>query len=178
MAAHGRRPRLHTIDGSGYDSRVTHRHLKRLDRVFSERPLYLITTCTADRRPLLARPDAAEILIDEFRQAGQRRRWSIGRYVIMPDHLHFFCAEGGDGEPSTLSRFVGLFKQWTSKRVAGSCGLPQPVWQREFFDHVLRSSESYESKWAYVRDNPVRAGLVARWEEWPYAGEIDALEHV
>ena len=94
----------------------------------------------------------------------------------MPDHLHFFCAEGGEGAPCTLSQFVGLFKQWTSKRIARSSGSRPPVWQREFFDHVLRSSESYASKWAYVRDNPVRAGLAARWENWPYAGEIDTLE--
>ena len=163
----------------GYIPRVTvqpHRHLKRLDRVFSDRPLYFITTCAAERRPFLAAPGIAEILIDEFRQAGMRRRWQVGRYVIMPDHLHFFCAEGGEGPPSNLSAFVGLFKQWTSKRIARSFGLRPPIWQREFFDHVLRSGESYASKWAYVRDNPVRAGLAGRWEDWPYAGEIDVLE--
>ena len=167
------------VGDRGYIPRMTirpHRHLKRLDYVFAERPLYFITTCTSARRPILATPEIAEILIDEFHQARIRRQWLVGRYVIMPDHLHFFCAEGGEGPPSTLSEFVGLFKQWTSKRIARSFGPRPPIWQREFFDHVLRSSESYASKWAYVRDNPVRAGLAARWEDWPYAGEIDVLE--
>jgi putative transposase len=47
-----------------------------------------------------------------------------------------------------------------------------PFWQEGFFDHVLRSDESYSQKWNYVRENPVRAGLVKSVEEWPYQGEI------
>jgi REP element-mobilizing transposase RayT len=155
----------------------TQLHLKRLDRVFSDRPLYFVTACTAHRRLLLTRPEVADILLDELRQAKTRRGWMVGRYVFMPDHLHFFCAKGGDGPPSTLSQFVGQFKQWTSKRIAADFQAPQPIWQREFFDHLLRSNESYESKWSYVRDNPVRAKLVAQWEDWPYAGEIEPLDY-
>ena len=54
-----------------------------------------------------------------------------------------------------------------SRRVSG------PYWQERFFDHVLRSEESYGQKWIYVRDNPVRAGLVANWADWPCQGEIN-----
>src|ERR1700719_2153698 len=49
------------------------------------------------------------------------------------------------------------------------------IWQREFFDHLLRSEESYDQKWNYVRDNPVRANLAQSAAEWPFAGEIEAL---
>ncbi len=49
------------------------------------------------------------------------------------------------------------------------------AWQEGFFDHVLRGGESYGEKWEYVRMNPVRAGLTVRPEDWPYAGEIEAL---
>lgn len=49
------------------------------------------------------------------------------------------------------------------------------AWQDGFFDHLLRSGESYSEKWNYVRMNPVRAGLVERPEDWPFAGEIEAL---
>ena len=44
-------------------------------------------------------------------------------------------------------------------------GTPKPHWQEGFFDHVLRSEESYAEKWEYVRLNPVRAGLCQRPEE-------------
>ena len=50
-------------------------------------------------------------------------------------------------------------------------------WQKGFFDHVIRSEESYNEKWLYVRDNPVRAGLVRSAEDWPYAGEVSALPY-
>jgi hypothetical protein len=50
--------------------------------------------------------------------------------------------------------------------------LSGPHWQKGFFDHVIRSDESYEQKWIYVRENPVRAGLVRSAQDWPFAGEI------
>jgi len=49
-------------------------------------------------------------------------------------------------------------------------------WQPGFNDHVLRNDESYAQKWEYVFQNPVRGGLVARAEDWPYAGEIIRID--
>jgi hypothetical protein len=54
---------------------------------------------------------------------------------------------------------------------------PGPRWQKGFFDHGIRAEESYEQKWVYVRDNPVRAGLVRSAEDWPCAGEIARLSY-
>jgi len=54
-------------------------------------------------------------------------------------------------------------------------GLGSFGWQAEFFDHLLRSAESYESKWEYVRQNPVREQLVERPEDWPFQGELSDL---
>ena len=51
------------------------------------------------------------------------------------------------------------------------------MWERGFFDHVIRNAESYAQKWDYVRQNPVRAGLVERAEDWPYQGEIVQIYH-
>ena len=51
-----------------------------------------------------------------------------------------------------------------------------PHWQAGFFDHLIRHSESYAEKWEYVRQNPVRAGLVANPDQWPWQGEIISLE--
>ena len=49
------------------------------------------------------------------------------------------------------------------------------VWQRDCWDRQLRREESYAEKWAYVHQNPVRAGLVAESEQWPYQGELNTL---
>jgi len=48
----------------------------------------------------------------------------------------------------------------------------RPLWQPGFFDHILRNDESYTQKWEYVRENPVRAGLVSLADDWPYQGEF------
>ena len=64
------------------------------------------------------------------------------------------------------------WKEWTSKRIKNELQLTGSVWQEEFFDHVLRSHESYSEKWNYVEQNPVREGLVENAGDWPYAGFI------
>ncbi len=63
------------------------------------------------------------------------------------------------------------WKQWTSKRISQR-SQSGPIWQKEFFDHILRSNESLSEKWEYIRDNPVRAELVKNVEDWPYQGHI------
>jgi REP element-mobilizing transposase RayT len=73
----------------------------------------------------------------------------------MPDHLHFFVAL--DEDVVTLSAFTKSLKNALSKAMRTS-GIPAPHWQKGFFEHVLRSSESYAEKWQYVRDKPVRGG--------------------
>jgi hypothetical protein len=67
------------------------------------------------------------------------------------------------------------FKQALAKAARLSRANTQ-VWEEGFFDHVLRSNESYSQKWHYVRENPVRAGLVRSVEDWPYQGEIVYIE--
>ena len=93
---------------------------------------------------------------------------AVGRYVIMPEHVHFFVRGGPEFR---LSRWVGLLKQALAKAAKLSAAKKQ-VWQEGFFDHLLRSDESYAQKWEYVRENPVRAGLVKFAQDWPYQGEI------
>jgi len=91
----------------------------------------------------------------------------------MPDHLHAFVAV--DDERLRLSAWMKSLKNALSKVLREKEILP-PQWQKGFFDHVLRSSESYSEKWDYVRNNPVRAGLVEQWTDWPFMGEIFDLE--
>lgn len=94
--------------------------------------------------------------------------WSIGRYVLMPDHLHLFCAPAIH-PPESLTHWVAYWK----RLVAQATG--QRLWQKNFWDTQLRGHESYALKWEYVRNNPVRAGLVTRTEDWPYQGELNLL---
>lgn len=147
-------------------------HLKRLDWVWGKQPIYFVTSCVAARRRLLATPTAHAILREEWSGLKERHGWAVGRYVIMPDHVHFFVTQVPTPE-KTLSQTIGLWKEWTAKRILKATDEPASLWQPEFFDHLLRSEESLAEKWNYVRENPVRAGLTVKPNDWPYAGSID-----
>jgi REP element-mobilizing transposase RayT len=169
-------PQIAEVSALGY-KHLVHKHLRRLECIWVDAPIYCITTCTRNRRRVLAQDDFARILIAEWHAAHRLHGWAVGRYVIMPDHVHFFCRPERDAK--SLPDFVGFWKSYTSHKI-NALGRP-PVSARgynacgEFFDHLLRSNESYSQKWNYVRDNPVRAGLVSSADDWPYAGEIETL---
>ncbi len=152
---------------------MPHSHLRRLERIWISNPIFFITTCAADRRSLFSNERIASIFIEEWRSASQRHGWYVGQFVIMPDHVHFFCSAGN--ESKSLSEFMKYWKEWTSKRIKRECGVAGKIWQREFFDHVMRSEESYAQKKEYVFNNPVRAGLVKNADEWLWKGEIEIL---
>ena len=144
---------------------------QRLRWLFTEYPVYYVTACTYNRRRILDRPAVHETFIQIGLHAASYGV-GVGRYVIMPDHVHLFAAFGP--ESISLWAWMKSLKSTISKtlRNATFCA---PYWQKGFFDHVIRSGESYEQKWLYVRNNPVRAGLVRSSEDWPYAGERSQL---
>ena len=142
---------------------------RRLPDIFQtyDRPLYFVTFCTRDRRPVLA-DEAVHEAFRDFGRQSEPRGVAIGRYVIMPDHLHLFVRL----EPAKkLSQVIRLLRQRLTLALQAG-GAPGPFWQPGFFDHLLRSGESYAGKWEYVRLNPERKNLVANADDWPYQGEI------
>ncbi len=98
-------------------------------------------------------------------------QWRVGRYVIMPDHIHLFCAPTADAV--SLQNWMAYWRSLTTRALGEAKGA---LWQREFWDRQLRRQESYAEKWEYVRYNPVRAGLADSPEDWPYQGELNCLE--
>jgi putative transposase len=141
----------------------------RLGRLFSSvRPFYFITFNTYRRRSILARAEIDE-RFRSFCHKAEDYDVAVGRYVIMPDHIHLFVAI--PSTEVTLPRWVQMLRTVLGKELL-RLGVAKPHWQEGFFDHVLRSSESYGQKWDYVRLNPVRAGFCGETEEWPYQGEI------
>ncbi|SRR6266446_29948 len=146
--------------------------LRRLDRIFVPVPIYFVTANTANRLPILAVPRIHSSFL-EFAQLGEDHGAFDGAYVLMPDHIHLFLALHPE---RTLSAWMKSLKNSLSKTLR-NLNIPAPHWQKGFFDRVLRSAESYAEKWEYVRDNPVRAGLVSAWQEWPFSGEVQPLEY-
>jgi len=146
--------------------------LHRLGVLYIRNLIFFVTACTVRRKAILANEQTHKALI-EFAQIGEKRGAFVGAYVLMPDHFHLFV--WFNGSDLSLAIWVKSLKNRLSKDLRER-GVATPHWQKGFFDHVLRSGESYTEKWNYVCENPVRAGLVQTAESWPYAGEIFPLE--
>jgi putative transposase len=133
------------------------------------RAIIVFVTCSAaQRRPLLRSDAVHEALLKAWAQA---QAWLVGRYVVMPNHVHFFCAPSDIVSPS-LERWMRYWKSLASRALGKRSGA---LWQRHHWDRQLRRGESYDEKWEYVRNNPVRHGYVTKVEDWPYQGELNEL---
>jgi putative transposase len=131
--------------------------------------IIFVTVCTRGRKPILCVPDVHILLRTCWSDVAQ---WVMGRYVLMPDHLHFFCAPAVR-DAGNVRDWVAYWKSYSATHWPRPD--ERPVWQREAWDRQVRRGESYTEKWQYVRHNPVRAGLAAAAEDWPYQGEMNVL---
>jgi REP element-mobilizing transposase RayT len=146
------------------------RRLHRLHLLYSSvRPFYFVTFNTYRRRAILATPEVHDAFRAFCLRAEVEFGVAVGRYVLMPDHVHLFVVMPPDRIP--LRTWIQSLRAVLGKTLLSN-GHRKPHWQEGFFDHVLRSSESYSQKWEYVRMNPVRAGLCSAPEGWLYCGEI------
>ncbi len=143
-------------------------HFAVVEQSFRSNIIFL-TVCAQDRKPIFANEAAHGTLLAAWQAA---TAWRVGRYTIMPDHIHLFCAPASLQHPP-LAGWVQYWKSLASRQWPHPH--EQPIWQRDHWDRQLRSGESYGEKWAYVRKNPVRKGLVASADAWPYQGEPNVL---
>ena len=141
----------------------------RLGRLFDNvRPFYFVTFNAYRRQSLLACDEVHETFC-AFSTKAKEHDVAVGRYVIMPDDVHLFVAFPSHG--ITLATWVQSLRNLIGKKLLQR-GIRKPHWQEGFFDHLLRSQESYLEKWEYVRMNPVRAKLCDMPDAWPFQGEI------
>ena len=128
-----------------------------------------LTVHTSGRSRWLANDEVHRCLTEAWKEAGA---WAVGHYVLMPDHLHLFCAPVLPGY--SIEQWITFWKR-SFRRLHGP---DSGTFQSRGWHHRLRSGESYAQKWDYVRLNPVRAGLSASADSWPWQGMIHALRWV
>ena len=96
--------------------------------------------------------------------------WLVGEYLLMPDHLHLFCTPNSDN--FSIEQWLIYWKRGFSRKKLNADWL----WQRNAFNHRIRDQNQYKEKLEYVRQNPVRRGLVRAPEDWPHCGEINIIK--
>ena len=131
---------------------------------WDRRVIYFVTICVTNRQVVLAN----ETAFNAFKAAiGKLENWRILAAMLMPDHLHVIVAPI-ESRNAKLGNFSAALKRWMRQELNASWN-----WQPGCFDRLLRSDESLHDKWLYVQENPVRAGLVEHWKDWPYQIGLD-----
>jgi putative transposase len=125
-----------------------------------QREVYFITI-NCERRGVnqLAVPAVASRIFETVRHRQEKFVWWPHLFLIMPDHVHALLSF--PSSEKTMLTVVSKWKEWTAKDI----GIE---WQKNFFEHRLRSEESRAEKADYILNNPVRKGLVAKAEEWDF----------
>jgi REP element-mobilizing transposase RayT len=129
---------------------------------------YFMTLCVENRKSVLANEVAWRICLATLARLDQ---WTILAVVVMPDHLHLLATP--ITREASVSAFTKWFKRWFNEQYTKSTGVAMTWrWQEGCFDRLLRSEESLASKWEYLRQNPVRAGLVVDPDHWAYQFQL------
>ncbi|HUG13017.1 MAG TPA: transposase [Opitutaceae bacterium] len=111
-------------------------------------------------------PDAAAIVVDELHQLTE---WEIQapHYSVMPNHWHAILVPS-DAKAHSLSSLMKRLKGRTARRIRQVVSGSGPFWQGEWFDRWIRDDAEWDRIVAYIRNNPVKAGLVQTWELHPF----------
>lgn len=154
------------------------RRQNRLDREVYQQPgTFFVTIGTHNRDRWFAHQEVARHCMDELKASSREHSFALIAYCFMPDHVHLLVSSEGDAD---LIRFVRDFKQrtgWWFRNRSHAGGLKASptsttdrpsLWQRSFYDHILRDEEDLEKVTWYILENPVHAGLAASFDEYPY----------
>jgi REP element-mobilizing transposase RayT len=131
-----------------------------------DRPLF-VTFVTRSRWVL---PESIRDLVLKHCLHDHGVKLQVHGIVIMPDHVHMIFTPLNDdlGSPFGLAEIMNGIKGASSHSINKVLNRRGHVWQREFFDRVLRSDDSIHSKVQYICENPVRKGLVAAVDDYPW----------
>ena len=79
----------------------------------------------------------------------------VDKYCIMPDHIHLILsittdADGRTQFAPTISRVIKQFKGSVTKQIG------RPIWQKSFYEHIIRNRQDYDEIWKYIENNPLK----------------------
>jgi putative transposase len=119
---------------------------------------FITINCVPRGQNHLAIPAIASIVEESLLVRIEKGYWWPRLTLLMPDHIHTLMIFSPNQE---MVKVISDWKRYLARHASIH-------WQRDFFDHRIRSEASLQEKWSYILQNPVRAGLVTTTEQWPY----------
>lgn len=116
--------------------------------------------------PVWLREPAIAALVVQGLRYFEGQAYELVCYCIMPNHVHFVASLSETGR--VMMRALQSIKAHTAREANKLLGRTGQFWHRESYDHVIRNPEEMRNIISYTLENPVRAGLVADWRQWPH----------
>ena len=138
--------------------------LLRKGRVSIKNQHYLITTTVFERKPVLNQIETAQIVLNSLHWLEKQGQILLDAAVVMPDHLHFVAGL----HRSSLAKLMHNFKGYTAYKINELLKKKGSFWQPQYHDHAVRQDEDLHGVVLYTLNNPVRAGLVNDFHDYPY----------
>jgi len=133
---------------------------------------YFITCCISEGKKFFTDEKTVKTVLAILKETANSHDFYVNCYCFMPDHLHLLVS--GNKENSSLKNFIRMFKQKSSFEFKTST--KNTLWQRSYYDHVLRRTEDLGKIAHYILNNPVRKGLVKDFRDYPYSSLSLELE--
>ncbi|HUW12619.1 MAG TPA: transposase [Anaerolineae bacterium] len=139
--------------------------------IWSNRVYFITVRADRNQRPFVT-DELNTLVLDVLREEEVRQNCMVFTYCLMPDHLHFLVSPGEDG--ISVLQFTDQFKG-KSTNGGWSVGWQGKLWQRRYYDHVVRHAENLRAIAEYILGNPVRKNLVVEAEDWLWSGHMNPL---
>jgi putative transposase len=139
---------------------------------------YFFTVVTFRRQPVFTETPVVEMLERAIRRVQERRPFVVEAQVILADHLHaLWTLRAEDSDYPTRWR---LIKEAFTREYVPAYGLiwhddrrhargERTVWQRRYWEHLIRDDRDFSAHLEYIHLNPVRHGLVSAPRDWPHS---------
>lgn len=136
------------------------------ERIYVGCKLVAITICIKDNKKVFITEETVAVFEKELLHALKSYQCSTHVHLFMPDHIHLIVE--GNTENSNIKKAIELFKQktgyWLSKN------MPKYKWQKDYYDHIIRSDEDIKNQIGYILNNPVRANIIKIWKDYKFKG--------
>jgi putative transposase len=156
--------RLRRLTDPAERTRVAYREQRRLFGKWDQ-----ALDCNRRGPHWLRRPDVAQLVVDELHRL-DKQHYLMDAFCVMPNHVHlvFTPLTDENGQYYALSRLMQTIKGRTAIQANQCLHRRGQFWQHESYDHVVRDDAEWRRIVQYVLNNPVKAGLISCWEDWPW----------
>lgn len=149
-----------------YDPKIHHRHSIRIkDYDYSKKGMYFITICTKEKKHIFGNINNEEVILSNIGKIAKtilnkvekklREKISVVEYIIMPNHVHLIVELKLDYKIK-LKDFITLYKSLVTKKVNKEYKNIGCIWQRNYYEHIIRNEKEMFAIIEYIQTNPIR----------------------